>query len=679
MSEPGRYRHAPDHALAQLAALRCHAVRVPMGTGPSATTLLRRAAHGGATDGLVCLHGAWAGTGGVIAGQPMLVLPDGVAPAEALNVLPRLESEPPPELLGGGWFGWLGYDGPSRLAFYDHLWRVDAQGRWWFEALVSDRRRAVLDQRRRQLAALLNASTPTPRWQAGRFGEASRSRHLRAVESAIELIRAGEIYQVNVCTRLGARFGGDRAAFFADAADAVRPVYAAYVQGADRALAALTPELFLCRRGREVTTSPIKGTWPADDPDGAAALRASTKDAAENVMIVDLMRNDLGRVCEVGSVRPSSLLQVQRHPGVWHLVSTVTGTLPVGTGDGELIAASFPPGSVSGTPKLRAMAATAELEETARGTYTGAVGFVSPCWGAQWAVVIRSFELAGERVELGVGGGVTAGSVPMLEWQECLHKAAPLLKAIKSELAEDVASDVAAASDAQLAGGLLETIACQDGVPLRLADHLSRLERSARELYRLGLPEDAVTRIGQAAATVPLGRARLRVQLDSGGRLQVQARPAGQPPQRSVLRVVRGRIGLWRHKWADRTLIDAFDPGAGAEALFVAADGTVLETTRGNVFLLDPDGALVTPPLRDDLLPGIARRALLDIARAEGRRTRLREFGVEELLVRPAFWTSSGSDAVPIVSVDGTTLPRADAVIAQFARALAAGAAVHAA
>jgi para-aminobenzoate synthetase/4-amino-4-deoxychorismate lyase len=399
-------------------------------------------------------------------------------------------------------------------------------------------------------------------------------------------------------------------------------------------------------------------------------------------MIVDLMRNDLGRVCEIGSVRASALLEVERHPGVWHLVSTVTGTLREGADDAALLRASFPPGSVTGTPKLRAMAATAELESLEvgpRGMYTGAVGFASPCWGAEWAVVIRSFEIGATRVELGVGGGITAESVPMREWQECLHKAAPLLAAIKTELDEDVATEVAAPSDAQLAGGLLETIACRDGVPLRLADHLARLDRSARELYRRGLPGDAVAVARAAAAAVPNGRARLRVRLRSDGALQARATPAGDAPEPTAVRLMRGRTGLWRHKWADRALIDAFDAGAGAEALFVAADGTVLETARGNVFLLHPDGTLSTPPLRDDLLPGIARRMLLDLARAEGRPVQLREFGVDELLSSAAFWTSSLSNAVPIASVDGVELPRSDALVAQFAQQLAAGHPVRAA
>src|SRR6185312_10882249 len=141
-----------------------------------------------------------------------------------------------------------------------------------------------------------------------------------------------------------------------------------------------------------------------------------------------------GRVCEVGSVRASSLLDVEPHPGVWHLVSTVSGRLRADVGDGALLAATFPPGSVTGAPKSRAVTAIAALEAAPRGAYTGAIGFVSPSWGAEFSVAIRSFEISAGRIELGVGGGVTADSVPMLEWRECLHKAAPLLAAVGAPL-----------------------------------------------------------------------------------------------------------------------------------------------------------------------------------------------------------------------------------------------------
>ena len=162
---------------------------------------------------------------------------------------------------------------------------------------------------------------------------------------------------------------------------------------------------------------------------------------------------------------------------------------------------------------------------------------------------------------------------------------------------------------------------------------------------------------------MPIGRSVLRVVASPELDVEVTAAPAGAPSGPvEVLSQVRSR-GLWRHKWADRRW-------AAEPALFLAADGTVLETERGNVFLLEPDGTLVTAPLRDDLLPGVTRRALLDLARDEQRPTVLRAFELTELVRRPAFWTSSLSGAVPIHRVDGIDLPRADDVVARFAAAL---------
>jgi para-aminobenzoate synthetase / 4-amino-4-deoxychorismate lyase len=493
--------------------------------------------------------------------------------------------------------------------------------------------------------------------------------HLAAVERAVELIRAGELYQVNVCTRLSAQFSGSAAGLFAEAVAALEPDYGAFVGGATPVVS-LSPELFLRRRGREVVSAPIKGTLPRrDGDDNAAALRRSAKDAAENVMIVDLVRNDLGRVCEIGSVRASDLLEVVAHPGVWHLVSRVTGRLRPEVGDTQLLEATFPPGSVTGAPKLRALRAIAELEPATRRTYTGAIGFASPLWGAEFSVAIRTFEITGERIELGVGGGVTADSVPVLEWRECLDKAAPLLRAAGAPLATSLLPAPGCGPDQALVeGGLLETILGLDGVPVRLADHLARLDRSCRELYGAGLPPELATRVVEAAKNVPAGRSVLRVIVDPAFEIDVLAAPAGPPTGPLAADIVVRAEGTWRHKWADRSW------AAGADtALFAAPDGTVLETARGNVFLIEADGTLVTPPLRDDLLPGVTRRALLDLALDAGRPTALRAFDVAELTGRPAFWTSSLSGAVPIHSVDGVELPRADDVVAGFAAALFGG------
>jgi para-aminobenzoate synthetase / 4-amino-4-deoxychorismate lyase len=667
-----------DSALRELSRLRCRLVRERLSVGPSQFELVQRAEG---ADGLVALTGSWAGGGALITSDPLLVVTDEAV--AAVDVLPVVsDSASDSDIVGGGWFGWFGYSGPSRMAFHDHVLRQDADGVWWFEALWSDARDAVLQARRAEWQLLLESSAAVPSsWSVGAFAGAPMQTHLAAVERGIELIRAGEIYQVNVCTRLSASRTGNPAGVFAAAASRLHPAFGAYVDDGVRAVASMSPELFLRRRGRDVMTSPIKGTWPrvSSDDDGADALRASVKDAAENVMIVDLMRNDLGRVSETGTVHARSLLDIEAHPGVWHLVSTVVGTLRDGVGDAELLRATLPPGSVTGAPKLRAVEAIAELEDVPRGAYTGAVGFVSPSWGLELSVLIRTFELSPSRIELGVGGGVTADSVPMLEWRECLHKAAPLLGALGSTM--DVSAVVSAPSVVQLDGGLLETMLAVDGVVLRLADHVARLDRSCRELYRAGLPAGVGKRVaaaGIAAAGAGVRRAVVRIVVTPSLEIDVTCVPVVTPsPTASTARIVEGRVGLWRHKWADRSYLAAVESASGDVPLFLGEDGAVLETSRGNVFLLQADGSLVTPPLRDDLLPGVTRRALLDLARDQGRPTYLRTFDPAELAGAAAvFWTSSLSGAVPLVAVDDVELPRRDDDVAAFASALQSGGAV---
>jgi para-aminobenzoate synthetase/4-amino-4-deoxychorismate lyase len=391
-------------------------------------------------------------------------------------------------------------------------------------------------------------------------------------------------------------------------------------------------------------------------------------------MIVDLMRNDLGRVAATGTVRVPALLAVQPHPGVWHLVSTVSAQLRAEVGDAALLRATFPPGSVTGAPKLRALTAIADLEPLARGAYTGAIGFASPLWGAEFSVAIRTFEITGGRIELGVGGGVTADSVPMLEWGECLDKAAPLVAAIGAHLDVGLMVRPAEATAGQLASGLLETILAVDEVVHGLSDHLARLDRSCRELYGTPAPGGLADELRAAAAAQP-GRLVLRVVLAPVGRTvraTVTRASAGVDPEFSKVSTVVRPGGLWRHKWADRQGFGVDESRLGTP-LYVAADGTVLETSRGNVFLIDSRGALITPPLRDDLLPGVTRRALLDLARDTGRPHEVRPFRLDELLRHAAFWTSSVSLVVPIHGVDGDVLPRADDLAAELRRQLSPG------
>jgi para-aminobenzoate synthetase component 1 len=277
------------------------------------------------------------------------------------------------------------------------------------------------------LAAALR--TPVPARGCHIFWETpDRQAHRAGVLACLEAIRDGEVYQACVCTRFTGTVTGAPLDFFADAVARTGPARAAYLAGDWGAMASLSPELFLRRRGEVVTSSPIKGTLPSDAR--PSALRASVKDVAENIMIVDLVRNDLGRVAITGSVTVPELLAVQPAPGVWHLVSTVSARVPAQLGMAALLDATFPPASVTGTPKHRARQLLSQWEPHQRGIYCGTVGLASPIAGCELNVALRTveFDAAGGAV-LGVGGGITADSDVDAAWQECLHKAAPIVAA----------------------------------------------------------------------------------------------------------------------------------------------------------------------------------------------------------------------------------------------------------
>jgi para-aminobenzoate synthetase component 1 len=271
-----------------------------------------------------------------------------------------------------------------------------------------------------------------------RIGEWERTwtpaEYAAAVTAVRDAIARGDVYQVNLVQHLSASFAGSAGAV----ASRLQPLVndnREPLRGDGWTIVGASPELFLARSGNRVWTCPIKGTRP---PGGAAELRASPKDAAEHLMIVDLERNDLSRVCEPGSVRWPELLTARRLAGVEHLVSRVEGTARDGVGLAELLAAMFPGGSVTGAPKIAAIDHIAALEPVGRGASMGALGRV---WGngdLELALTIRTFAIAEGRIHLWVGGGVVWDSAPADEVEESLTKARPLLEAIGAPLPSGV-------------------------------------------------------------------------------------------------------------------------------------------------------------------------------------------------------------------------------------------------
>ncbi|WP_244881157.1 aminodeoxychorismate synthase component I [Tsukamurella pseudospumae] len=344
------------------------------------------------------LLGGWGGLRAVIAPVPALrpgIGPDG-APWLGIVGYPDVtgESRLVPEVVGGD-------PGPLLL--------LDTGGRW----TCTDPTFPVPD------------SPPRAGPWAARWSPPDRGEHRAAVLACQEAIRAGDVYQVNVCTRFDGVLTGDPLEMFADIAAATRPGKAAYLEGDWGAIASFSPETFLTDRDGLLTERPIKGTLPADRR--PEELRASVKDVAENVMIVDLVRNDLSRVAATGTVRTPELLRVEPAPGVWHLVSTVTAQPRPGTTRRELLDATFPPASVTGTPKLAARDRIIHWEKHTRGSYCGAIGIDHPLTGLDLNVAIRTVEAREGTLRLGVGGGITIDSEPDAEWRECLDKAASIV------------------------------------------------------------------------------------------------------------------------------------------------------------------------------------------------------------------------------------------------------------
>ena len=591
------------------------------------------------------LVGEWLlGEAAVLGSAPVRVLRDDADPFAALDALPSVSDGD--ALIGGGWVGWLGYGlgaavealPPSppapaprpafSLAFYDHVVLFDGS-RWWFEGLWNAERDGVLRERLELWRSRLREDPEVPAVPATttsfRLTGNGAAGHLEAVADCRRRIAAGELYEANLCVRLQARLAGDPLELFARALPAARPRFGAFVDG----VASLSPERFLRRRGREVWTEPIKGTRPrvglAESREAAhAELASSEKDAAEHVMIVDLMRNDLGRVCTYGSVRAQAP-RVEPHAGVWHLVSTVRGQLREGVGDGELLRASFPPGSVTGAPKVQAMKVIAALEATRREVYTGAIGIASPIAGLDLSVAIRTFEVSGDAIWLGAGGAIVADSEPERELAEAFDKAAGPVAAIGAEL-------VRTESGAELtrslglprraleygerpdpALGVFETVLVEEGGAVALEAHLERLAESMRTLYGATPPATLLAGAVAAAAQSP-GRSRLRVLADPDGAVRITVSPAGprdalRYPARLEPFTLPG--GLGAHKWRDRRLLDALSALArGAAPLLIDTDGCVLEAAYANVWIVEGDG-LITPPADGRILPGTVRAAIL--------------------------------------------------------------------
>ena len=430
-----------------------------------------------------------------------------------------------------------------------------------------------------------------------------------------EAIQAGDIYQANLTFPLAGSFRGDPLALYAALREHARAGYGGVVYDGQHWLLSLSPELFVSLRNGEAKAKPMKGTRPRSADPGADAalaeeLATSAKDKAENLMIVDLMRNDLSRVAGPGTVRVDAPFAVESYPTVHQMVTTVRARLAQGHGAMDLVRALFPCGSITGAPKIRAMELIAEVERDARGPYCGAIGRIGPGSEAAFNVAIRSLRLteienAQGTAVLGVGSAIVADSEMLPEWRESL---------IKAGFASRAAPDF----------DLVETMRFgpDEGIPL-LELHLERIKASAAELGFAFDRHIARNRI-QALCFDLDGPARVRLLASHRGELALEAAPLPAPltePATCIALPLPVDAGDWRlrHKTSDRDFYDlarsaASDEGA-AEAVFVREDGRVTEGSFTSVFV-EREGILLTPPASLGLLPGVLRRSLIDSGRA---------------------------------------------------------------
>ncbi|HEV3271140.1 MAG TPA: anthranilate synthase component I family protein [Candidatus Methylacidiphilales bacterium] len=324
--------------------------------------------------------------------------------------------------------GYITYEGAFRFAWFPKIALLAENG---FSAMWNERR-ASCDKRTAD-----DREVVPPGWQPNQTREAFETRVARAQE----YIAAGDIYQVNLAQKFSTGFAGNPYRLFEHLlarSPAPGGAFLDFGNGSDgvRVLSA-SPELFLRIRGRHVTTRPIKGTRPRSrdpvrDEQLAFELLTDPKELAELVMITDLERNDLGQICEYGSVTVSQLVQLERFPQVFHLVSTIEGMLRPGVDALDAVRACIPGGSISGAPKRRAREIIAELEPCPRGIYTGLIGYFDDNGDAAFSIAIRTMVLEGDHLHFSVGSGITAGSVPVREYEETLHKAAGMEQALEA-------------------------------------------------------------------------------------------------------------------------------------------------------------------------------------------------------------------------------------------------------
>jgi para-aminobenzoate synthetase/4-amino-4-deoxychorismate lyase len=483
------------------------------------------------------------------------------------------------------------------------------------------------------LSAHLGRQECLPHYQLGEWKPSvTRDEYSTAIAKIKEHIAAGDTYQVNYTFRLSAEFSGSPFNFFCDLAAAQQGKYAAFIETDEFAICSASPELFLELKDGTITSKPMKGTMTRGltaeaDRAVAEALKNSVKDRAENIMIVDMIRNDIGRIAEAGSVETVSRFDVEKYPTVWQLTSTIQGKLsqsregaknekvlfgklgdsaPLRENFTDVMLALFPCASITGAPKAKTMEIIRSLEKSPRGVYTGAIGFIAPDGAAQFNVAIRTAVIQNGRAEYGIGGGIVWDSGADAEYNEALSKAAILTRKMPEFQ-------------------LLETMLYEPGQGIFLLErHLKRLADSAEYFdFKMNAAEIR-ERLRDLKFDEPK---RIRLLLNAAGEVNVEAascRWAQRQDAASTLAIAKepvdsGDVFLY-HKTTNRAVYER------AKADFPDVDDVLLFNERGEVtescianVVVELDGRLVTPPVSCGLLAGTFRGELLERGEIEER------------------------------------------------------------
>lgn len=526
----------------------------------------------------------------------------------------------------------------------------------------------------------------------------TRDEYIGAVEKIIDYIRSGHVYQVNMSQRFTMPFRGDPYALFQKLYQKNPAPFFAYIQAGDHQVVSTSPERFIKQTDQHLETRPIKGTRPRgktdiEDRKFRSELEDSKKDDAELSMIVDLLRNDIGKVCQGGTVRVTRHKRLEAYENVYHLVSTVEGRLRETVDAVDVIRAVFPGGSITGCPKIRSMEIIDELEPVRRHIYTGAIGYIGFHDTMDLSIAIRTATVHGGRLCFSVGGGIVYDSDPSMEFEETLHKGRTLITVLGNEKTREnplpfvwmngkiIPSNQALfpASDLglQYGFGFFETIRASDGCTGYLDKHVERFNHSWKTLFQGPPPDlswDIVIKRVLESNGLNHGTAAVKIMATMGDRtipplnhtVLVMARPyihrlennipfgidlAVYPePRQSDLadhKTLNYLYYLLAGNWAKNQSFD--------EALILNPDGSVSETNTANVILIQ-NGRLIHPE-SPHVLPGIMEQAVTRLLNKQGyssvtRKILPRDFYSADTVLL----TNSLMGAVPVLSLDGKKL-----------------------